>query len=85
MTKHLEALIDDIVKTIDQELFDDFYNSKIAKNFDEVDDARDELRDILEEYVDAFDLLQVLYKAGLEDWDEYEDAVAAFGRPIYRE
>lgn len=85
MSKHLEHLIDDVVKAIDYDIWKEAYNEKTAEEPASVEEARDELRDILEEYVDAFDLLEVLYKAGLEDWDEYEDAVKVFGRPIYRE
>lgn len=85
MTKHLETLIDDVVKSIDYDIWKESYNEKTSESPKDVEDSRDELRDILEEYVDAFDLLEILYKAGLEDWDEYENALKALGRPIYRE
>ena len=85
MTKHLETLIDDVVKSIDYDIWKESYNKKTAESPENVEDSRDSLRDILEEYVDAFDLLEILYKAGLEDWDEYENALNALGRPIYRE
>ena len=85
MTKHLETLIDDLVKAVDNDIWKQRYSKKNAEDEDAVENARDALRDILEEYVESYEFLQMLYKAGVEDWDDYDDAVAAFGRPLYHE
>lgn len=84
MNKVLENLIDEIVKIIDEEIFEDFYSKKTAiVSEEEVENERDALRDILEPYVDDAELLKALKQVGVEYTDEYEEAVKIYGKPIY--
>lgn len=83
MNKALEKLIDDIVKAMDEDLFNDYYNAKTAEG--DVDAERDVLRDILEPILDDAEFLKVLRQNGVDNWDGYEDAVEVYGKPIYYE
>lgn len=86
MNKALENLIDDIVESIDHDLFYDHFNAKTAKiSEEEVDSNRDSLRDILEPILDDAEFLKVLRQNGVDMWDGYEDAVEVYGKPIYYE
>lgn len=86
MNKPLEILIDQVVSTIDDELYKDYYNSKTAIiSEDEVESERDVLRDILEPILDDSEFLKILRQNGVEDWEGYEDAVEVYGKPIYYE
>lgn len=86
MNKALENLIDDILESIDLDLFYDHFNVKTATiPEEEVDSNRDALRDILEPILDDAEFLKVLRQNGVDMWDGYEESVEVYGKPIYYE
>lgn len=86
MNKALENLIDDLVLAIDEDIFNDYFNSKSKVcDEEEIDSNRDTLRDILEPILDDAEFLKVLRQNGVDMWDGYEDAVEVYGKPIYYE
>lgn len=84
MNKRLENLINEIVKEIDDVIFESEYNTKTSDlEQEDIESNRDRLRDILEPLVDDSEFLAALKRVGVENWEEYEDAVAIYGKPIY--
>lgn len=85
MNKHLESLIDDIVKAVDEDVFTDYYDENTAIESESVEGERDILRDILEPYVEDYELMEALRKLGVEDFEHYEDALSLVGRQVFDE
>lgn len=84
MNKNLENLIDEVVKYIDEELFDEEFNpSKSDLSEEDVQENRDGLRDLLEPYIEDSEFLNALRKVGVDNFEGYDDAVRIYGRPMY--